>query len=37
MGMIIMSDYLKLFGVTWDLETYKKGLPEIERIAKAQQ
>jgi hypothetical protein len=37
MGMPPMSDYMKMSNSTWDLEAYKKMLPEIEKAAKEQQ
>lgn len=30
-GLESMADYVKNFGMTWDLEQYKKDLPELER------
>jgi hypothetical protein len=33
MGLIPMKDYPKLLQIEWDLNTYKKMLPEIEKIA----
>jgi hypothetical protein len=31
-----LADYLLLFGMTWDLETYKRELPALEERIKAQ-
>jgi hypothetical protein len=33
MGLIPMKEYAKLLQIEWDLNTYKKMLPEIEKIA----
>lgn len=31
-GLATMSDYLKNWNATWDVEAYKKELPEIEKL-----
>ncbi|SHN12612.1 DUF6624 domain-containing protein [Mucilaginibacter sp. OK098] len=36
MGLQPIADYAKLFNLAWDVEAYKKDLPEIENAAKAQ-
>ncbi|MFA6246875.1 MAG: DUF6624 domain-containing protein [Mucilaginibacter sp.] len=33
MGLQPIADYAKLFNLTWDVEMYKKNLPEIEKAA----
>ena len=33
MGLAPMKDYAKLLQIEWDLNAYKKMLPEIEKIA----
>ena len=37
MGLPPMDDYAKLMKITWDLDAYKKALPELEKIAKVKQ
>jgi ribosome-associated toxin RatA of RatAB toxin-antitoxin module len=36
MGLQPIADYAKLFNLAWDVEQYKKELPEIEKAAKEQ-
>lgn len=33
MGLQPIADYAKLFKLTWDVEVYKKNLPQIEKAA----
>jgi len=33
-GLQPIADYAKLFNLTWDVEAYKRDLPEIEKAAK---
>lgn len=35
-GLQPLADYLKLFGMSWDLEAYKRELPALEERIKAQ-
>lgn len=35
-GLSTMTDCLALFNLKWDLEAYKKALPELEKKLKAQ-
>jgi hypothetical protein len=37
MGMEPMDSYAKTMNLVWDLEAYKKALPELEKIAKVKQ
>lgn len=37
MGLIPMQEYAKAMNIAWDLEAYKRMLPEIERVAARQQ
>jgi len=30
-GLMPLNDYVSMFGMTWDLEEYKKQLPELEK------
>ena len=36
MGLQPIADYAKLFNLIWDVEAYKKDLPDIEKVAKEQ-
>lgn len=36
MGLVSMHDYAKAMNIEWDLEDYKKMLPEIEKIVASQ-
>lgn len=32
-GLGSLADYVKKLGITWDVEAYKKELPELEKIS----